>query len=122
MEEGIIFRVEGDILIAVMHGEEKLEKCKRELDGIMAELQRLDLNKVLVDLRLRTSFLSVMQDYEFARYAQEMGYAAEVTMAAVCQPEYMEQEKFWETASRNREMRAQVFSSMEPAMEWLQSC
>lgn len=86
----------------------------------VAEAERLDLHKVLVDERNAFFTLDFMDLVKLAEHASERDFHLKgFRIASLPHPDMLDKHKAFETAVRNRSIEYRVFTSEDDALDWL---
>jgi hypothetical protein len=115
----LIFHTQTEYLYVLVSGELN-ENTDQEIDArIKIECEKLDRNKVLIDIRESSSRLSLLENYVAATsYRQRMGTYTRA-IAIVDSKEHKENSELFELAATNSGARLKFFTSTVEAEKWL---
>jgi hypothetical protein len=114
------YEVRNDYIFIVFSEAETLESCKREAVATRNLALQHNCRKILADNRTKPSFIGTFDEYELAKFYQNLELHRHLTgVAMVVQSGMLHRFNFYEVAVRNRWLNLRIFSNLEEAECWI---
>jgi hypothetical protein len=121
MECNFEYDQESDCLIARCQGDITIRFLRDYKAEVLRKAQKHDCMCVLNDFRNMELEMTIGEIYEWQNIVMIEGLDRKWRRAIVAKEQYMDDIKFYETASENRGYRVKVFTEFDDAINWLKS-